>query len=110
MKSSVGKDHLLIVVDMVMKKTQRQQVQPKKTHNYEQREMKEDLQNVMKNCKGITYKAGIKDLNLGKLRDQEALPPLGIKIFSLVTVMLAKTLDIKQLIAKHMQEITIRGT
>ena len=90
-----------------MTTTRRQQVHPKKRHNYQQREMKEDLQNVMKNCKRITSSARIEDLISGKLRDQEGLPPLGMKIFFLVTVTLAKTFDTKQFIVKPMQEITI---
>ena len=69
--------------------------------------MKEDLQNVMKNCKSIRSPTGIEDLNPGKLRDQEGLTPSGMKIFFLVTIILAETLDIKQLIVKPMQEITI---
>ena len=69
--------------------------------------MKEDLQNVTKNCNRITSLAGIEDLNSGKLRDQDGLPPLEMKIFSLVTIMLAETLETKQFIMKAMQEITI---
>lgn len=94
-------------IDLVMTTTRRQQVHPKKRHNYQQRETKEDLQNVPKNCKRITSPAGIEDLNSRKLRDQESIPSLDMKIFFLVTIMPAKTLDTKQFIAKSMQGITI---
>lgn len=69
--------------------------------------MKENLQNVMKKCKRGTPPAGIEDMNSRKLRDQEGLPPSGMKTFSLVTVMLAEILDTKQFIANPMQEMTI---
>ena len=107
MKSEVCKDHLLIRLDLVMTTDKRQQVQPNKRHNYQQREMKEDLQNVPKNCKSITSPTGIEDSNSGKLRDQESLPSSGMKIFFLVTVMLPETLDTKQFIANSMQGTTI---
>ena len=69
--------------------------------------MKEDLQNVLKNCKRITSTSGIEALNSGKLRDQESIPSLGMKIFFLDTVMHAKTLDTKQFTTNPMQGITI---
>ena len=69
--------------------------------------MNEDLHNVMKKCKRITSLDRIEDLNSRKLRDQEGLPPLGMKIFFLVTVMLAEILDTKQFIENPMQEIII---
>lgn len=69
--------------------------------------MKEDLQNVPKNCKRITSPAVIEDLNSKKMRDQESLPSSGMKIFFLITIMLAETLDTKQFIANTMQGITI---
>ena len=90
-----------------MTTTQTQQVHPNKRHNYQQREMKEDLQTVLKNCKRITSPVRIEALNSGKLRDQESLPSSSMKIFFLVTVMIAETLDTKQFIAKPMQGITI---
>ena len=62
--------------------------------------MKEDLQNVPKNCKRITSLARIDDLNSRKLRDQESLPPSYMKIFFLATIMIAETLDTKHFIAK----------
>ena len=110
MESSVDKDHLLIRQDLVMTTTWRHQVQPKKIHNYQQGKMKENLQNVMKKCKRITSPIGIEDLNSRKLRDQEGPSPSGMKIFFLITVMLAKTLDTKPFIINPMQEITIWGT
>ena len=51
--------------------------------------MKENLQNVMKKCKRITSLVGIEYMNSRKIRVQEGLPPSGMKIFTLVTVMLA---------------------
>ena len=69
--------------------------------------MKEDLQNVPKNCKRIASPARIKDLNSRKMRDQESLPSLGMKIFFLAIVMLAETLDTKHFTAKPMQGVTI---
>ena len=62
--------------------------------------MKEDLQNVPKNCKRITSPARIEDLNSEKMRDQESLPSSGMKIFFLATVMLAETLDTKHFTVK----------
>ena len=72
--------------------------------------MKEDLQNVSKNCKRLTSLARIEDLNLEKMRDQESLPSSGMKIFFLATVMLTETLDTKHFTTKPMQGITIWGT
>ena len=69
--------------------------------------MKEDLLTIMNKCKNITPLTGIEDMNLGKLRHQEGPYPLGMKIFFLVTAILAETLDTKQFIVKPMQEITI---
>ena len=71
--------------------------------------MKEYLETLMNNYKDITPPVGIKDLHLGKLRHQEGPSPSCMKIFFLVTVMLAETLDTKQFIVKPMQEITIWG-
>ena len=45
----------------------------------------------------------MKDLNSGKLRNQEGPSPLGMKIFFLVIVMLAETLDTKKFIVKPVQ-------
>jgi hypothetical protein len=69
--------------------------------------MKEDLQNILNNCKRITSPAKIEDLISGKLRDQESPPSSGMKTFILVTIMLVETLYTKQFIAKPMQGITI---
>ena len=72
--------------------------------------MKEDLETLMNNCKNIIAPAGIEDMDLGKLRHQEGLSPLGMEIFFLVIVMLIETLDTNKLITNHMQEINIWGT
>ena len=69
--------------------------------------MKEYLEIIMKKRKNITPIPGIGDLNSGKLRHQESPSPPSMKIFFLVTIILAKTLDTKQFIVKSMQEITI---
>ena len=57
--------------------------------------MKENLETVMQNLKNITSPSRIKDLNLRKLRHKEGPSTLGMKIFFLVTTMLAETLDTK---------------
>ena len=62
--------------------------------------MKEDLQDVSKNCNRITSPIGIEDLNLEKIRDQESLPSSGMKIFFLATVMLVETFNTKHFTAK----------
>ena len=67
--------------------------------------MNEDLENVVKNCKNITPLARIEDLNSGTLRHQKFPSPLGMKIFLLLTSMLAETLDKKKFIVNPMQEI-----
>ena len=72
--------------------------------------MKEDLENVTKKCKNKKSLARIEAPNSGKLRHQGGPSPLGMKIFFLVTVMLAETLDRKQFIVNPMQEMTIWGT
>ena len=69
--------------------------------------MKEDVQNVTKNCNRITSPVGVEDINWVKLRDQEGLPPSSMKIFFLVTIIRAKILDTKKFIVNPMQEITI---
>ena len=79
----------------------------KEKKHYQQREMKEDLQNLPKNCKRITSLVRIEDLNSGKLRDQERLPSSGMKIFFLVTSMLVEAMVTKLFIVNPMQEIPI---
>ena len=69
--------------------------------------MKDDLQNVPKNCKRITSPAGIEDMNPEKMRDQESLPSSGMKIFFLATVMLAETFDINHSTTNSIHEITV---
>ena len=69
--------------------------------------MKEDIENVTKNCKNITSLAGIEDLHSEKLRHQEGPSPPGMKIFFLVIAMFVETLGTKQFIVNPMQEITI---
>ena len=65
--------------------------------------VKEDLQNVMKVCKNITPPSIIEDMNSRKVRHQEGPSPPSMKIFFLVTAMLAKTLDTNQFIVNPMQ-------
>ena len=72
--------------------------------------MKEDLENVMKIYKNITPLARVEELNSKNMRHQEGPSPPGMKIFFLVTAMLAETFNTKQFIVNPMQEITIRGT
>ena len=65
--------------------------------------MKEYLKNVTKNYKNITSLARIEYLNSRKLIHQGGPSPPSMKIFFLVTIMLAKTLETNQLIVNPVQ-------
>jgi len=62
---------------------------------------------MMKNYKNITPTSGINDLVAGNMKHQEGPFYPGMEMFFLAIIIVAETLDTKQLIANSMQETTI---
>jgi hypothetical protein len=65
------------------------------------------IKRELKNNKNITPPTGTKDQNSGGMKHQEDHFLSGMRIFFLVIVILAETLDTKQFTAKSMQETTM---